>query len=86
VAQAFPPALAGRALSAFNLVIFAGVFALQWGIGLLLDALRGAGFTTLGAFRASFGLFLAACLASFVWARWQGRRSMAAAGQMAAGR
>jgi MFS family permease len=76
VAQAFPAALAGRALSAFNLVIFAGVFALQWGIGLLLDALRGAGFTVLGAFRVSFGLFLVACLASFLWAHWHGRRSM----------
>jgi MFS family permease len=86
VAQAFPAALAGRALSAFNLVIFAGVFALQWGIGLLLDALRGMGFTTLGAFRASFGLFLAACLAAFLWAQWHGRRSMQRAGQVVAGR
>jgi MFS family permease len=86
VAQAFPAALAGRALSAFNLVIFAGVFALQWGIGLLLDALRGLGFTTLGAFRASFGLFLVACLGAFLWAQWHGRRSTAAAGQVAAGR
>jgi MFS family permease len=86
VAQAFPAALAGRALSAFNLVIFAGVFALQWGIGLLLDALRGAGFTTLGAFRASFGLFLVACLASFLWAQWHARRATTASGQVAAGR
>jgi MFS family permease len=86
VAQAFPAALAGRALSAFNLVIFAGVFALQWGIGLLLDALRGAGFTTLGAFRASFGLFLGACLASFLWARWRSNRSPDAASRVAPGR
>ena len=86
VAQAFPAALAGRALSAFNLVIFAGVFALQWGIGLLLDALRGLGFTTLGAFRASFGLFLVVCLASFLWAQWHGRRSTANADRVAAGR
>jgi predicted MFS family arabinose efflux permease len=86
VAQAFPAALAGRALSAFNLVIFAGVFSLQWGIGLLLDALRGFGFTTLGAFRASFGLFLVACLAAFLWARWHGRRSLGVASQAAIGR
>lgn len=86
VAQAFPAALAGRALSAFNLVIFAGVFALQWGIGLLLDALRGAGLTTLGAFRASFGLFLVACLASFLWAQWHAHRATVAAGRVAAGR
>lgn len=72
VAQAFPSAVAGRALSAFNLVIFAGVFALQWGIGLLLDALQAAGLTTLQAFRVSFGLFLLACMLSFAWAQWRG--------------
>ena len=33
---------AGR-LSAYNLVIFVGVFVVQWGIGLLIDALRAAG-------------------------------------------
>ena len=38
-------ALAGRALSAYNLVIFAGVFVMQWGIGLLIDALLAAGWT-----------------------------------------
>ena len=85
VAQAFPAAVAGRALSAFNLVIFGGVFALQWGIGLLLDALQAAGFATLSAFRASFGLFLAACLLSFAWAQWHGRES-AAADSLPAGR
>ena len=42
-AQAFPAALAGRALSAFNLVIFGGVFCIQWGIGLLIDGLRALG-------------------------------------------
>lgn len=67
VAQAFPPGLAGRALSAYNLVIFAGVFAVQWGIGLLLDALAAAGWPTLQAYRWTFGLFLAACVASFAW-------------------
>ena len=41
VGAAFAPALAGRALSAFNLVIFAGVFCIQWGIGLAIDAMRG---------------------------------------------
>ena len=44
VGAAFPPHQAGRALSAFNLVIFSGVFCVQWGIGLLVDALQGLGF------------------------------------------
>jgi hypothetical protein len=30
-------------LSAYNLVIFAGVFVVQWGIGLLVDAFQAAG-------------------------------------------
>ena len=43
VGMAFPPSLAGRALSAYNLVIFAGVFVVQWGIGLLDRWLPGRG-------------------------------------------
>ena len=43
VGMAFPPALAGRALSAYNLVIFVGVFVVQWGIGLLVDGFQAAG-------------------------------------------
>ena len=39
VALALPAEAAGRALSAYNLAIFAGVFVVQWGIGLLIDAL-----------------------------------------------
>ena len=37
VGAAFAAHQAGRALSAFNLVIFSGVFVLQWGIGLAID-------------------------------------------------
>ena len=40
LSMTFPPALAGRALSAYNLVCFLGIFAMQWGIGLMVDALR----------------------------------------------
>lgn len=65
--QAFPAALAGRALSAFNLMIFAGVFVLQWAIGLALDALKAQGVPTMLAYRLAFGAFAAACALSFVW-------------------
>ena len=65
VGQAFPAALAGRALSAYNLVIFTGVFAIQWGIGLLIDALRGAGLAEPMAFRAAFGLYGLCCVAAY---------------------
>ncbi|CAD5371857.1 MFS transporter [Rubrivivax sp. A210] len=67
VGVAFAPALAGRALSAYNLVIFAGVFGIQWGIGLLIDALRGAGLTEIQSFRIAFGVFWLCGAASFAW-------------------
>ena len=37
IGLAFPSHLAGRALSAYNLLIFAGVFLMQWGFGWLID-------------------------------------------------
>jgi predicted MFS family arabinose efflux permease len=70
VAQAFAAALAGRALSAFNLVIFLGVFAVQWGIGLTIDGFRAAGHSDGLAFRAAFGIFGLACVLSYLWFLW----------------
>jgi len=67
VGAAFPPALAGRALSAFNLVIFSGVFCIQWGIGLAIDALRDFGATEVEAFRLAFAGFGACCVAAYLW-------------------
>lgn len=69
VAQAFPVRAAGRALSAFNLVIFAGVFALQWGIGAIVDGLRSSGFSTPAAFRGAMGTVLALGATSYLWYR-----------------
>jgi predicted MFS family arabinose efflux permease len=70
VAQALPAQAAGRALSAFNLVIFSGVFAVQWGIGLGVDAFAALGWDTLTSFRAAFGVFgLCALLAYGVFLR-----------------
>lgn len=72
IGMAFAPEQAGRALSAYNLVIFSGVFVVQWGIGLLIDGFKALGWAEIAAFQAAFGLFLACCMASyayFVWAR-----------------
>jgi LytS/YehU family sensor histidine kinase len=66
VGMAFPAALAGRALSAYNLVIFSGVFVIQWGIGLLIDGFRALGMSELRAFQAAFSVFLFCCIASYV--------------------
>jgi predicted MFS family arabinose efflux permease len=67
VGLAFPPALAGRALSAYNLVIFAGVFVVQWGIGLLVDGFLAAGLTETGAFRGALSVFLALIMLSYAY-------------------
>ncbi len=57
VALALPAAAAGRALSAFNLVIFAGVFVVQWAIGLLIDALLFLGWDTVSSHRGAVAVF-----------------------------
>ena len=72
VAQALPPEAAGRALSAFNLVIFVGIFVVQWGIGLLVDAGESLGWDTVMSFRvavAVFGLLAAGAYLGF----WRGQ-------------
>jgi predicted MFS family arabinose efflux permease len=74
VGQAFPPAWAGRALSAFNLVIFGGVFCLQWGIGLVIDALGAMGWTRVASFQGAMGLFALCCTLAQAWFLLQQRR------------
>jgi nitrate/nitrite transporter NarK len=78
VGLAFPSHLAGRALTGFNLVVFAWIFLSQWGFGVAIDAFRSAGLTEMTAFRASMAASAAlhaACLVLFLaWpARWGGR-------------
>ncbi|MES3001745.1 MAG: MFS transporter [Pseudomonadota bacterium] len=65
VAMAFPAALSGRALSAYNLVIFSGVFVIQWGLGLLIDGFGAAGLGETAAFRAALAVFLACSVMSY---------------------
>ena len=66
VGMAFPSALAGRALSSYNLVIFSGVFTIQWGIGLLIDGFKALGWAEVAAFQAALGVFLVCCIGSYV--------------------
>jgi predicted MFS family arabinose efflux permease len=67
VASVFPAQQAGRALSAYNLVIFAGVFCVQWGIGLAIDALVTRGWPRADALRAAFAVFGLCSAASYAW-------------------
>ncbi|MFM7001985.1 MAG: nitrate/nitrite transporter [Limnohabitans sp.] len=67
VAMAFPPHLAGRALSAYNLVIFAGIFVVQWGIGLAVDMARNAGFDKPGAYQIALAGFAVCSFVSWLY-------------------
>ena len=75
VAQAFPIALAGRANTALNLLVFAGAFGLQWGIGILVDALQHHGWQIGEAYRAAFVLLLMGQTLAVMWlVRPEGRK------------
>jgi MFS family permease len=65
VGMAFPPALAGRALSAYNLVVFAGIFMVQWGIGLLIDVFAAVGQDEVSSFRLAMAVFLVCSVISY---------------------
>jgi len=67
VAQAFPKAEAGRALSALNLLIFLGTFACQWGMGLVIDALLSAGWSRVHSHRAAMALLLLGMAGAGAW-------------------
>ena len=67
VGMAFPPHLAGRALSAYNLVVFVGVFVVQWGIGLGVDLFKSFGWSPVLAFQAAFSVFGLCAVASYVY-------------------
>lgn len=67
IALAFPSELAGRALSAYNLVIFSGVFAVQWGIGLMIDGFKALGWPEVPAFQGAFGVFLLCNVVAYVY-------------------
>ncbi len=73
VGMAFPASLAGRALSGYNLVIFGGVFAVQWGIGLLIDACVALGWSLPQAYRGALGAFLLLSLAAYLHFLWHRR-------------
>ena len=76
VGMALPAHAAGRALSAYNLVIFAGVFAMQWAIGLTADALAGAGWDEALRLRGAVAVYgLAALLSWLGFLRVRSRRA-----------
>jgi len=70
VGQAFPAASAGRALSAYNLVIFSGIFVVQLGIGLAVDLFKSLGWGTVASFQAAMTGFLICSVISYGYFLW----------------
>ena len=68
--QRLPVHLAGRSLTSFNLLVFAGVFLIQSGVGRLVDALQQRGWMLADAYRGAFGVLLAACVLSYLLFLW----------------
>ena len=73
LALTFAQAQAGRALSAYNLVIFAGVFVVQWGVGLAVDGFLFAGFSTATAYQGAMAIYLVCNTGAYAWFLWRGR-------------
>ena len=65
VGMAFPAAVAGKALSAYNLVLFLGVFVVQWGMGLMIDGFKAQGLMEPVAFQSAMAVYFVCCLASY---------------------
>jgi predicted MFS family arabinose efflux permease len=73
--EGFAPELTARANTALNLLMFAGSFASQWGIGLVVDAARAfSGVDAATGLRYAFGLVLALDLATLAWFAWGWKR------------
>jgi len=80
--EGFPRELTARANTAANLVMFAGSFATQWGIGLVVDAARAiAGVDAATGLRYAFALVLFLDLATLAWFALRWRRFAIHAGE-----
>jgi predicted MFS family arabinose efflux permease len=67
IGLAFSNNIAGRALSSFNLVIFFGVFVVQWGIGIIVDVIKSFGHNEILAFQGAFLIFFICCTVSYIY-------------------
>lgn len=66
--EGFPRELAGRASTSLNLLMFAGSFAVQWGVGVMADAARvSAGLSTAAGLRVAFAVVLAFYALALAW-------------------
>ena len=67
VGVSYPSQIAGRALSAFNLVIFSGVFVFQWGFGASIDFWSQKGLDITQSYQASMAVFCCCCMTAYAF-------------------
>jgi MFS family permease len=67
VGLAFSGYSAGKALTSFNLLIFAGTFIMQWLMGFVIDITKSYGYSEITAFKSSFSVFLVLSLVSYLF-------------------
>jgi MFS family permease len=67
IGLSFKSHLAGKALTSFNLLIFLGTFIMQWIMGLVIDLVRGFGYTEIIGFKTAFSFFLFLSLNSYIF-------------------
>jgi len=77
VAAHFPTNLSGRVNTAINLGAFLGAFSIQWGLGVLVDALATRGMTMADAYRWALGALVVAQAVTHAWFLIEGRRATA---------
>ena len=58
---------AGKALTSFNLLIFAGTFVMQWLMGFVIDIVKSLGHSEIFAFKLSFLVFLILSVISYIF-------------------
>lgn len=67
VGLAFSGYSAGKALTSFNLLIFAGTFIMQWLMGFVIDITKSFGYSEITAFKSAFSVFLVLSLVSYLF-------------------
>ena len=67
VGLAFSGYSAGKALTSFNLLIFAGTFIMQWLMGFVIDITKSFGHSEITAFKSAFSVFLVLSLVSYLF-------------------
>ncbi|HQU49082.1 MAG TPA: MFS transporter [Casimicrobiaceae bacterium] len=68
VNEGFPSSLAGRASTAINLAMFSGSFVVQWGVGVIVDAVRLAtGGGVADGLRVAYAAVLSLVAAAYLW-------------------